>query len=234
MTVEPASVARFAGLLADPTRMAMCLALIDGRAWTAGELARHVGVTASTASEHLTSLVAADVLAETRQGRHRYVRLAGPEVGQLIEDLAALAGVPVPAPRSLRAGRVAVEMAFARTCYDHLAGTLGVALRERLELLGYVETTKGVSLTADGETWLKGLAVDVELADARRPLIRICLDWTERRPHLGGLTGSVIREHLLAQGWITQRPRERAVRVTPAGEAGLYDELGLDVPALRG
>ncbi len=233
MTVEPTSVARFAALLADPTRMGICLALIDGRAWTAGELARHVGVTASTASEHLTSLVRADILAETRQGRHRYLRLAGTEMGQLIEDLAALAGVPVPAPQSLRASRVAAEMAFARTCYDHLAGCFGVALCQRLEVVGLITTSQGTALTSDGETWIKGLGFDGDLSRTKRPLIRTCLDWTERRPHLGGLTGSLVRGHFLAQGWINQRPRERVVRITRAGETGVYAELGLDVSALR-
>ena len=138
MTIEPVSVARYAGLFADPSRMAMCLALIDGRAWTAGELARHVGISPSTASEHLTALVRAEVLTEERQGRHRYLRLAGPDVGQLVEDFATLAGAPIPAPTSLRSSRVAAEMTFARTCYDHLAGALAVALRERLEVVGYL------------------------------------------------------------------------------------------------
>lgn len=233
MSVEPGSVARFAGLLADPTRMAMCLALIDGRAWTAGELASNAGVTASTASEHLTALVAADILSETRQGRHRYLRLAGPEVGQLVEDMAGLAGVPLPEPQSLRTSRVAAEMAFAPTCYDHLAIAHGVAVRARLEDVGYVATASGFALTADGERWIKGFGLDRDLSQTNRPVIRVCLDWTERLPHLGGLAGALVREHCAAQGWITHRPRERAVRVTPAGEQGLYDELGLDVSTLR-
>lgn len=233
MTIEPVSVARYAGLFADPSRMAMCLALIDGRAWTAGELARHVGISPSTASEHLTALVRAEVLTEERQGRHRYLRLAGPDVGQLVEDLATLAGVPIPAPTSLRSSRVATEMTFARTCYDHLAGALAVALRERLEVVGYLESTAGVAFTSDGERWLKGLDLSGELDTSDRALIRTCLDWTERRPHLGGLAGCVIRSAFVSRGWIRQRSGERAVRVTPAGETGLYDEIGLDVSDLH-
>lgn len=233
MTVEPTSIARFAGLLADPSRMSMCLALIDGRAWTSGELARHAGISPSTASEHLTALVSAGVLAEQRQGRHRYLRLAGPEIGRLIEDLATLAGVPVTAPQSLRASRVAAELQFARTCYDHLAGSLGVQLLGSLVDRGYVATTTDTVLTPAGEQWLTSFGLDVDLRRPKRPVVRTCLDWTERRPHLGGLAGSMIREHFLAQGWIIQRPRERAVRVTVDGEAALHTELGLDVRTLR-
>jgi DNA-binding transcriptional ArsR family regulator len=234
MTVEPHSVARFAGVLADPTRMAMCLALVDGRSWTAGELARHVGVSASTATEHLNALVNAEILAEQRSGRHRYLRIANPQVGQLIEDLAALSGTLAPPPQSLRAARVAAEMEFARTCYDHLAGLLGVALCHRLEELGYIETSHGASVTSDGEQWIKSLGLDVDLSTSRRPAIRVCLDWTERLQHVGGLTGAIIHRYLMENEWITQRAGQRAVRVTRKGEDGLYDELGLDVRALRG
>ncbi|WP_336026500.1 ArsR/SmtB family transcription factor [Geodermatophilus sp. FMUSA9-8] len=127
MPVSAASLARFAGLLADRSRAAMCLALLDGRAWTAGELARHAGVARSTASEHLTVLVGAGVLTERRQGRARYVELAGPEVAAALEDLGALAGER-ERPTSLRTVRADARLAEARTCYDHLAGRLGVAV----------------------------------------------------------------------------------------------------------
>lgn len=130
VTLAAQSVARFVGLLADRTRAAMCLALLDGRAWTAGELAQHAGVGRSTATEHLNVLVGGGLLAEERQGRHRYVRLADPGVAQLVEDLAAAAGGGPERPRSLRSVRAADKLAAARTCYDHLAGTLGVRLYE--------------------------------------------------------------------------------------------------------
>src|SRR6266508_3730069 len=127
-----AQLAGFAGLLADDTRAAFCLALLDGRAWTAGELARHASVARSTATEHLNRLIAGGLLTEERQGRHRYVRLAGPEVATLIEDLSAfLTPAPTP-PRTLRAASASAAMARARTCYDHFAGRLGVALTDAM------------------------------------------------------------------------------------------------------
>ncbi len=233
MTVDPVPIARYAALLAHPTRTAICLALIDGRAWTSGELARHVGVAPSTASEHLTSLVSAGVLAEVRQGRHRYVRLAGPEVGQLIEDLASTAGVVMSAPTSLRSGRVATDLLFARTCYDHIAGRLGVALLDALVAHGLLSLSVGASLTSDGEVWLKSMAPGTDLSVGRRPVVRPCLDWTERRPHLGGLAGSLLRTAFVDRGWVMQRPRERGLTVSSAGERGLAELLDIDVQSLR-
>ena len=126
-----AELARLAGLLADPTRATFCLALLDGRAWTAGELARHAGVAASTATEHLHRLTGAGLLVEQREGRHRYVRVADAATAQLIEDLASRAGAPAAPVRSLRAATVSAALANGRTCYDHLAGRLGVEVTQR-------------------------------------------------------------------------------------------------------
>ncbi|WP_143642206.1 ArsR/SmtB family transcription factor, partial [Streptomyces viridochromogenes] len=126
-------LARLAALIADETRAACLLALLDGRAWTAGELARHAGVAPSTLSEHLGKLVAGGLLAEERQGRHRYVRLADTRTAQLVEDLVAQVSPGArPAPRSLREAGAHSAMARARTCYDHLAGRLGIALTDAL------------------------------------------------------------------------------------------------------
>src|SRR5688572_30450267 len=125
--MSAAGLAAFAGLIADPTRAAFCLALLDGRAWTAGELARHAGVAASTATEHLNRMLAGGLLVERRQGRHRYVELAGPHVAHLIEDLASQAPAAEPAgdpPQTLRAATATAALARGRTCYDHLAGRL--------------------------------------------------------------------------------------------------------------
>ncbi|MEJ7689352.1 MAG: winged helix-turn-helix domain-containing protein [Nocardioidaceae bacterium] len=233
MTVDPVPIARYAALLADPTRMAICLALIDGRAWTAGELARAVGVAPSTASAHLSSLVSAEVLAEQRQGRHRYLRLAGSHVAQLIEDLASMAGVVIPATGSLRSGRVATHLVFARTCYDHLAGRLGVALMDALVARGLLSLSAGASLTSEGQTWLTWLAPGTDLSTTRRPVVRPCLDWTERRPHLGGLAGLALRTVFVDRGWVVERPGERGLTVSSAGEHGLAELLDIDVPGLR-
>ncbi|WBC16239.1 winged helix-turn-helix domain-containing protein [Micromonospora sp. WMMA1998] len=224
-------LAGLAALLADPTRAEFCLALLDGRAWTAGELARRAGVAASTASDHLTRLVRGGLLAEERQGRHRYVRLADPSVAQLLEDLTARAPAPATSPRTLRAASAGAALAYARTCYDHLAGRLGVLLRDALLARGVLDRAGGLALTPAGMSWLAEVGVPVEpLRAARRPLVRDCLDWTERRPHLAGALGAALCGRFLDLGW-TARGSGRAVRLTPAGRDGLAAALALD-PAL--
>ena len=221
------SLARFAAVLADRSRAGMCLALLDRRAWTAGELARHVGVAPSTASEHLGVLVAAGLLAEQRQGRHRYVRLAGAEAAQLVEDLAATVGVP-ERPSSLRAVRAAGRLAAARTCYDHLAGALGVALLDALVAAGHVTTRDGLSLSETGRSWFTDLAgPDALRPRERRPLVRTCLDWTQRRGHLGGHLGAVLHDQLVERAWITTSTVDRAVTLTPEGGRALAERLGV-------
>lgn len=225
-------LAGFAALLADPTRAGFCLALLDGRAWTAGELARSAGVAASTASDHLTRLVRGGLLVEERQGRHRYVRLAGPAVAQLVEDLAARAPTPAAPPRTLRAASAGAALAYARTCYDHLAGRLGVLLYDALLARGVLDRTGGLALTPAGTSWLADLGVPVEpLRAARRPLVRDCLDWTERRPHLAGALGAALCARLLDLGW-TAPGTGRSVRLTPTGRHALAEALALDPAAL--
>lgn len=228
-----ASLASLAALLAHPSRAGVCLALLDGRAWTAGELARHVGIAPSTASEHLGLLVGSGLLTEERQGRHRYLRLAGPETAQLVEDLAAAAGRPA-APTSLRAVRAARDLAAARTCYDHLAGALGVALFDALVARELIAVRDGLTLTPAGRDWFADLAGPDEVRPrGRRPLLRTCLDWTERRSHLGGSLGAVLCEHLLARGWLTRSSsRHRAVSLTASGAEELDRRLGLDTREL--
>jgi DNA-binding transcriptional ArsR family regulator len=221
-------LARFAGLLADGTRATFCMALLDGRAWTAGELARYAGVAASTASEHLTLLVAGGLLAEEHQGRHRYVRLATPRVAELIEEMSVYAdpGSPTP-PNSLRGAVASEAMARARTCYDHLAGRLGVRVTEAMAERGLLGTESGFALTDQGRVWLES-EVGATLANgARRPLVRACLDWTERRPHLAGAAGAALCQRLHERGWVVRIGSQRAVRVTAEGEAGLHELLGL-------
>ncbi|WP_031011179.1 ArsR/SmtB family transcription factor [Streptomyces sp. NRRL F-5727] len=226
-------LAAFAALFAEESRAAMLLALLDGRAWTAGELARHARVAPSTATEHLGKLVAGGVLAEERQGRHRYVRLAGPAIAQLVEELANLAGpVADEPPRSLAAASAGRAMARGRTCYDHLAGRLGTAVTDALTARGLLRQDTGFALTDDGLEWFAGLGIPL-VPKGRRPLARGCLDWTERRPHLAGLAGAALCAHALDSGWCVRIGSARAVKVTPAGERALRRELGIEADALR-
>ncbi|MFF3665699.1 ArsR/SmtB family transcription factor [Microtetraspora malaysiensis] len=227
------ALTRLAGLLADGTRAAFCLALLDGRAWTAGELARHAGVAPSTASEHLSRLVAGGVLAEEHQGRHRYVRLADPAVAQLIEDMAAHDPPANSPPGTLRVAGARRALAFARTCYDHMAGRLGVAVADALSGHGLLERRTGFAFTEAGTSWLEDVLGSLPGTTGRRPLARQCLDWTERRPHLAGTAGAALCRHALDQGWVTRIGSGRALTVGPAGAEAFSRLLNIDVAALR-
>ncbi|HEY3629440.1 MAG TPA: winged helix-turn-helix domain-containing protein [Jatrophihabitantaceae bacterium] len=218
-----AEMARLAGSLADRTRAAFCLALLDGRAWTAGELARHGGVARSTATAHLDRLVDDGLLVEERQGRHRYVRLADHEAAELVEHLSARAPQPVPVPASLRDATKHAALARGRTCYDHLAGALGVGVTEAMTDRRLLD---GWTLTATGRAWLVDLGVDVEAARAgRRPFVRSCLDWTERRPHLAGAIGAALCRRCFDAQWVERIGSGRAVRLTPTGRRVLSASL---------
>ncbi|HUQ58016.1 winged helix-turn-helix domain-containing protein [Lentzea sp.] len=213
------ALAQVAALLADRTRASFCGALLDGRAWTAHELATHAGVAPSTASEHLTRLVEGGLLVEHRQGRHRYVALAGPHVAELLETMTAFAG-PDRKPRTLRAASASEAMARGRTCYDHLAGKLGIALKSGLLELGVVTTD--LAVTDIGMAWLGELG----FAPSKRQTSRACLDWTERVPHLAGAAGAHLCGVFFERGWVKRIGSTRAVVLTPSGERG-WRELGL-------
>ncbi|HET9896101.1 MAG TPA: winged helix-turn-helix domain-containing protein [Streptosporangiaceae bacterium] len=232
--VTAEQLAFVAGLLADRTRAAICLALLDGRAWTVSELARHARVAPSTASEHVTRLVNGGILIAEHQGRHRYVRLADSGVAQLVEDLGALTGPPSAGVRSLRAVRAAGALARARTCYDHLAGRLGVEVTEAMTRAGLLDQAGGFALTPAGLGWLAdSLDVDVAaLTAARRPIARSCLDWTERRPHLGGGAGAAVCTAFFARGWIARTAGTRAVVVTASGELALRQLCGINLDSV--
>jgi len=225
--VPGADIAPAAALIGDSARAAMLTALLDDRALAAGELAELAGVSPATGSEHLTRLLGGGLVTVTSQGRHRYYRLAGPEVAAAIEALSHLSP-PAPA-RSLRQSRQAAALAQARTCYDHLAGQAGVALLDAL-LAGGVLARKDpavLEVTAAGEATLAAFGVNAaSLRHSRRRFAGACLDWTERRPHLNGALGAAITARLLELGWIERGARRRAVRVTPAGQEGLATTFG--------
>lgn len=175
-------VAAVCSVLADESRAAMALAMMDGRAWTLSELAVVAGIARSTATEHAHRLVGVGICADVRQGRHRYLRLRGPQVAEVLEGIGALAG-PSPPPPTFRAVTRDAALRAGRTCYRHLAGALGVGLTDSLGQLDVI--TPSWELGLSGRDWFGGLGIDV-LAPSRQPLLRPCLDWTERRPHLAG------------------------------------------------
>jgi DNA-binding transcriptional ArsR family regulator len=215
---EPAS------LIGDRTRAAFLMALSEERALPAGELARRAGVTPSTASIQLAKLVDGGLLTAEQNGRHRYYSLADPAIAAAIESLAVIS--PRRPATSLKQVRIGSDLQAARTCYDHLAGELGVALfdallRERL-------LSRDLEPTKKGSRRLGELGVDVETAAARRrALARRCLDWSERRDHLAGALGAAIANRFFELGWIERMPSSRAVRVTDAGRRGLRRELAV-------
>lgn len=234
LTPRPADaqVAPAAALLADPARAAMLWAMSDGRALPAGMLARAAGVGASAASAHLTRLVGGGLLTAERHGRHRYYRIVDP--ASVVAALEALALVAPSAPaRTLREAHAASGIRLARTCYDHLAGRLGVALTDALVAGGALVLDGRVyQVTREGERAFESVGVQVgdvrrAAARTRRPLTRACLDWSERRYHLAGALGAALAARLLELGWVERLPATRALRITPDGRRELRRRFGI-------
>ena len=198
-----ANIATPAALIGDPTRAAMLQALLGGRSIPATQLAWAAGVTPQSASNHLAKLAAGGLVAVTRQGRHRYYRLAAPEVAQALEALARV--LPTPKAFAPPLSPKARRLREARTCYDHLAGRLGVALADAFERAALIEADGPVrySLTTDGQARLVALGVDfVGVKPNPRGALRPCIDWTERRRHLAGPLAARLLERLFAMDWI--------------------------------
>lgn len=223
-----AAIAPVASLLADPARVSILFALSDGREISASELALTAGVTAPTASVHLARLVEAGLVGVRPDGRHRYYRLARPEIVQAMEALAVLA--PPASPRTHRQARIGRAVRAARTCYDHLAGRLGVELTGALVDRGALRPANGqFEVTPEGDRLLGGFGVDVEAARARRRAFApACLDWSERVPHLAGSLGAALLTRLFDLGWIERAPGSRAVQVTLDGRGGFRDIFGIE------
>lgn len=225
----PNYVSSIAYLIADPARTAMLLALVDGRALPAGELAYAAGVTPQTASSHLGKLLAGGLLTVETEGRHRYYRLAGSHVALALEHLAAIRRLepvrrkpPSPEIRRLR---------FARRCYDHLAGQLGVAVARGLQAKGYLvpAAEKRFEITPAGKEWFESMGLNVRaLRPTPRGVARQCLDWTERCHHLAGPLGVEFLNLLYSVGWLLRAKSSRAIQVTPRGWVGLKEHLGID------
>lgn len=233
MRQEPA-IATIAALIGDTGRAAMLTALVDGRALPAGELAAAAGLSAPAASGHLTKLLDGGLVAVETEGRHRYYRLAGPGVAAILESLSAMARQPFQ-PRTARAPEDRA-LRHARSCYDHLAGEIGVAVADALETRGLLVASEGkrLDVTPEGKDWFSSaLAIEVSaLRPGRNGVACRCLDWTERRHHLAGPLGTSMLQRFCERAWVKRRDGSRAVRITAAGRAGLRETLGISFATL--
>ena len=218
-------ISTIATALADRSRAAMCAALMDGRAWTVGELAAYAELARSTASEHVSILVGCGIAVDTRQGRHRYISLANEDTARAIESLGAAARSTLPTPPSLGAWTASKRLRQGRTCYRHLAGRLGVELTARLTDCALINP--GWQLTRSREELLTAWGTPLGASRDER-LAAPCMDSTERRFHLAGPLGTAICQTLLSRRWVERLGAAHAVRLTPAGRAVL-DDAGLAV-----
>lgn len=222
-----ADVAAAAALIGEPARAALLLALMEEERLPARELAARAHIAPSTASGHLARLVAGGLITGERQGRHRYFRLADPAVATALEALSTIA--PVRPVRSLRDATTSEAIRHARTCYDHLAGRLGVELTAALEREGIL-VHDGKTFALGHTTRLTQLGIDVDgLARRRRPLVRPCLDWSERRRHVAGSLGAALADRLFELAWLERRPTNRSVEITPLGLTQLRAEFGVEL-----
>ncbi|HEX4800684.1 MAG: ArsR/SmtB family transcription factor [Myxococcales bacterium] len=222
-------IAEAASLIGDPARANMLTALLDGRSLTATELGLAARIAPSTASGHLSKLLEGKLLSVTATGRHRYYQLTSPAVARALESLMALA-VEGP-PRHRPKARCDEAMARVRTCYDHLAGKVGVALADALVERKYVVLTEGSGKVTDaGRTFFDELGVDLTpRRNSRRAFCRPCVDWSERRWHIGGAVGAAIATRCFELGWTARRPEGRALSITPAGAEAFEDLFGIRV-----
>lgn len=225
------SQARFsevASLVGDPARASMLHGLLDGRALTASELAALAGITPQTASGHLSKLAEAGLMTVVKQGRHRYHRLASSEVADMMESIMRVAADAMPSTRMLRTGPRDAALRAGRTCYDHLAGALAVALADKMIERGLVELNDDAGLvTQHGLAFIEALGLSDPSENKKRVFCRPCLDWSERRPHLAGRLGAALRHHSFERGWIRRSGDSRAVTVTPKGQQAFHEHFGI-------
>jgi len=214
-------ITRIAALIGDPARAAILTALLSGKALTAGELAAEAGVTPATASGHLSQLSEAGLIWPRKQGRHRYYALAGDEVADTLERLAGLA--EIKGHRRTRPGPADAALRNARVCYDHMAGTRAVAIFDSMAARGFLTVAReDVALTEAGAGFAADLGIDIAaLEGTRRPVCRVCLDWSERRSHLAGGLGAALLTRCLDRGWVRRAPTGRHLQITPDGDRAL-------------
>ncbi len=221
------AVSEVAALVGNPARANILMALMDGRALTATELARAAGVSPQTTSEHLARLRDANLLALTKQGRHCYFRLGSPNIARMIESIMVVAADGPQRYRPRWNGDD--ELRTARTCYDHIAGRLGVALTDALTCGGHVELSEdGGVVTSRGEQLLAEFGIALaDLRHGRRAFCRPCIDWSERRPHLAGSLGAALAQRSFELGWIARIRDSRALKISAKGERGFRDLFGV-------
>jgi DNA-binding transcriptional ArsR family regulator len=220
-----ADLASVGALLAEPARAKVLLALSDGRSLPASMLAAEAGVAASTTSHHLARLVDGGLISVVTRGRHRYYALAGPDVAELLEAVARVA--PAQPITSLREGTRAHALRYARRCYDHLAGRLGVAVTDALERNGFVVATDAAfTVTRDGADGLSRLGFAVRAGEVGRA----CRDWTEQRSHIAGPLGCDLLTGFIGRGWLEPHPKTRALQLTAVGSDALSAAIGVSLP----
>jgi DNA-binding transcriptional ArsR family regulator len=225
-------IATVAELMGEPARSAILVALLDGRALPAGELACIAGISAQSASGHFSKLVDGGLLSVESSGRHRYYKMASPHVAHALEALGAIS--TVHRPLAVPANREANPLYTARSCYDHLAGRIGVDLTEALKSARVIRPRgeRDFELGARGKLWFGNLGVELgSLKPSRRYFARQCLDWTERRPHLAGALGAALLSRLMALGWFARLPKTRALRITHRGARELQTRFGISALA---
>jgi DNA-binding transcriptional ArsR family regulator len=219
-------IASVAALMGDPARANMLTALLDGRALTVSELAHAAGVSLPTASGHLSKLDQAALVTAEKQGRHRYFRLSGADVAQTMEALMSLAQ-RTGAVR-VRTGPNDAALRTARVCYDHLAGERAVRLMQSLVDRALIVVDGPIRVTLDGRAAFHRMGVDLDnLERGRRPLCRACLDWSERKSHLGGALGAALLDRILEKGWAA-RGEGRVIRFSEAGSKALQAAFDSD------
>ncbi|KWW20688.1 MULTISPECIES: helix-turn-helix domain-containing protein [Peribacillus] len=228
MNANP-NVAMIATLVSEASRAAILTTLLDGRYHTTSELAYMAGIEPQTASFHLAKMVDVNIVTVEKQGRHRYYGIQNQEVAQVMESFLSIA--PPIEIKSLKQASEAKAMRLARTCYDHLAGNLGVQLTESLVKMGVLyEDKNGFSVTEKGEAFFSNFQIDCKkIKKKRRSFTHKCLDWSERRHHLSGALGNALLERLLELNWIQRLPNTRAIKITPDGKKGLKETFFLQI-----
>src|SRR5581483_332771 len=227
--MDPVGISRIASLVGDETRSVALVSLMGGQSLPAGELARITNVSPATMSAHLSKLVEGGLLRVEIQGKHRYYRIAGPKVATLLETFGTLVRLPKV---EMTNPNVPGELRYARTCYRHLAGWVGVELNRAAQQRGYWRSSrngeKRYELSRVGERWLQAIGVNLDESKTRGVVALACLDWSERRHHVAGVLGTLLLERLLEMRWLARIEGTRAIRITHRGQDELRKQMGLE------